>query len=313
MMKKTLLAAAATIALTAPTLADGVQINQLHRYTSGHTAWNTNSFWIEGDDGVAVIDAQLLASDARRLATQIKATGKRIAGVIVTHPHSDHFGGLAALKDEFGDFPIYATQGTADHFEGTHKQMLASYQMPNAFAEPLDERLVMPTNIVSGGDTIAIAGISFNIHDLGAGEAANNLVAYQPDLNVVFAGDTFYPFAHYYIGEGHIDGALEHLAFLKATFPADTYVMAGHTDPNRIASADPQIGYIKRFIEVVKEARAAEGALDANGRLTREARGAAVTKLMADYAHYDDFSFGSQTILTWNSFGVEAWLMAQKD
>lgn len=306
----------ATIALVCtiglPAMAADITPANLHRYVSNYKSWNTNSFWIEGKDGVALIDAQLLPSDARMLASQIKATGKKLAGVIITHPHSDHFGGLPVLRDEFGDFPVFAAKGTAEAFDGTHQQMLNSYKMPNAFGEALEERLVKPTHLVANGETITIAGIDFLIHDLGAGEAANNIVAYQKDLNVVFAGDTFYPFTHYYIGEGHIDGALSHLEFLKNTYASNTYVMPGHNDPSRVASADQQIAYINRFVGVIEEARKADGALDGNGRLTAEARSAAVAKLMHDFSSYDDFSFGSQTILTWNSYGVETWLMAKK-
>jgi len=309
------IAAAALIAASTSLSAMAADIGPaaLHRYVSNHISWNTNSYWIEGEDGIALIDAQLLPSDARRLAGQIKASGKPLAGVIVTHPHSDHFGGLPVLKDLFGDFPIYATQATADGFAPTLKQMLASYKMPNAFGEALDERLVMPTSVIKDGETVTIAGIDFEIHDLGAGEAADNIIAYQRDLNVVFAGDTFYPFAHYYVGEGHIGGVLKHLEFLKANFSEETYVLPGHNDASRIRAADQQIAYINKFVEAVKDARLADGALDTNGRLTREARGAVVEQLMQDYAAYDDYSFGSRTILTWNSYGVEAWLMAQKD
>ncbi|MFC4347916.1 MBL fold metallo-hydrolase [Kordiimonas lipolytica] len=307
------LAATALLAMSASLSASAADLHPsaLHRYVSNHIAWNTNSYWIEGEDGVALIDAQLLPSDARRLAAQIKASGKSLSGVIVTHPHSDHFGGLPVLKDLFGDFPIYATQGTADGFAPTLKQMLESYKMPNAFGEALDERLVMPTTIVKDGETVTIAGIDFEIHDLGAGEAADNISAYQKDLNIVFAGDTFYPYTHYYLGEGHIDGALSHLEFLKSTFSGDTHVLPGHNDASRIANADLQIAYINKLVAVIKDARAADGALDANGRLTPEARTAAVNKLMQDFAHYDDFAYGSKTILTWNSYGVGAWLKAK--
>jgi glyoxylase-like metal-dependent hydrolase (beta-lactamase superfamily II) len=309
MIKNAFKAAIVAATLSTNTFAADITMRGLHRYAANHTAWNTNSFWIEGENGIALIDAQLLVSDTKALAAQIKATGKPLAGVIVTHPHFDHFGGLPVLKDIFGDFPIYATQATADHFEGTHKQIIGGYKMPNAFGEALDERLAMPTHMVENGDTVSIAGINFKIHDLGAGEAANNIIVEQADLKVLFAGDVFYPHTHYYVGEGNVTGALSHLRYVQDNFPADMYVYAGHNDPTRVSSASVQIGYIETFIELVSSARQGASNIAENGRLTAPARKAIVDQMLKLYPAYDDFSFGAATILNWNSYGIEAELL----
>jgi len=277
---------------------------------SSHVAWNTNSYWIEGETGVALIDAQLLPSDARRLAQQIKATGKPLAGVIITHPHMDHFGGLPVLRDILGDFPVYASKVTRDTIPAVHSQILGAYRMPNAFGEALDSRVPEITHLLEDGDTLTLGGVALQVFVLGPGEAADNLIVYQEDLKAVFAGDTFYPFTHYYLGEGRISGVLGHLNYLKAHFGPDTYVMPGHNDPGRMASVDTQIRYVAKLVALVRAARQVSANMGDNGYLTERARAVVVAAMKQAFPGYDDFSFGADQILSWNSMGVETAILS---
>lgn len=57
-----------------------------------------NSFLIEGDDGVIIVDAmESVASGQKVYEAFREITDKPIKAVIVTHAHSDHFGGIAAF------------------------------------------------------------------------------------------------------------------------------------------------------------------------------------------------------------------------
>lgn len=309
-MVKVVLVVLAALVFAAGAVSAPVEVAQLHRYVSSHVAWNTNSYWIEGETGVALIDAQLLPSDARRLAQQIKATGKPLAGVIITHPHMDHFGGLPVLRDILGDFPVYASQATRDAVPGVHRQILGAYGMPNAFGEALDSRVPQITHLLQDGDTLTLGGVALQVFVLGPGEAADNLIVYQEDLNAVFAGDTFYPFTHYYLGEGRISGVLGHLNYLKTHFGPDTYVMPGHNDPGRMASVDTQMRYVAKLVALVRAARQVSANVGDNGYLTAQARAGVVAAMKTAFPGYDDFSFGADQILSWNSMGVETAILS---
>ena len=59
-----------------------------------------------------LIDAGI---SARRITNALKALDidpKELAGVLVTHEHSDHISGLATLTKQLS-FPLYASSGTA--------------------------------------------------------------------------------------------------------------------------------------------------------------------------------------------------------
>jgi glyoxylase-like metal-dependent hydrolase (beta-lactamase superfamily II) len=62
----------------------------VHTYRSGETGLFVNSYLVEGANGVVAIDARLLLSDGR-------AFRARFVGVLVTHPHPDHYNTITDL------------------------------------------------------------------------------------------------------------------------------------------------------------------------------------------------------------------------
>lgn len=78
----------------------------------------SNMTIVEGDTGVIVIDPLISAECAAAgLALYRKNRGDRpVTGVIYTHSHADHFGGVeGVLPDGAGDVPILAPQGFLEH------------------------------------------------------------------------------------------------------------------------------------------------------------------------------------------------------
>jgi Metallo-beta-lactamase superfamily len=67
-----------------------------------------NSYILYGPDGVVVVDSMLTVSDATRVREAVRASGRTMAGVVVTHPHPDHYAGLGHLVGDDA-VPIIAT------------------------------------------------------------------------------------------------------------------------------------------------------------------------------------------------------------
>ncbi len=67
-----------------------------------------------GSNNVHVmIDAGISGKRIEAGMNQMNLTTRDMAGVLITHEHSDHVGGLGVIARRYG-LPIYATQGTAD-------------------------------------------------------------------------------------------------------------------------------------------------------------------------------------------------------
>ena len=69
----------------------------VHTYRSGETGLFVNSYLVEGTEGVVAIDAPLLLSDGRAFRARLEALRKPLLGVLVTHPHPDHYNTISEL------------------------------------------------------------------------------------------------------------------------------------------------------------------------------------------------------------------------
>src|SRR5262245_53399149 len=68
-------------------------------YVSSNSGFSTNSFWIEGPEGLVLVDTQFLPSAAVEMVEWAeRATGKKAVLAFVLHANPDKFNGTAALQ-----------------------------------------------------------------------------------------------------------------------------------------------------------------------------------------------------------------------
>ena len=87
--------------LTCGSVASAQSHLQLRIFTSSPEGFSVNSTLVYGDKDAILIDSQFLLSEAHRLAAMILESKKNLTTVYITHPHPDHYFGLAVIKQAF--------------------------------------------------------------------------------------------------------------------------------------------------------------------------------------------------------------------
>ena len=84
----------------------------IHTYRAAEPGLHVNSYLVEAEAGVVVVDTNLLVSDIEALHARVRALNKPLLAILVTHPHPDHFNGVFGLVQD-SEVPVYAAASVA--------------------------------------------------------------------------------------------------------------------------------------------------------------------------------------------------------
>jgi hydroxyacylglutathione hydrolase len=154
--------------------------------------------------------------DAQLLLAHLGDIGARCAGILVTHGHFDHIGGVADLA-EATDVDVYMPDADRDMLE-----RYRDYAPPEIAGRPYK-----PDVLLHGGEMIDVAGISFETIPIPGHTRGH--VAFYAD-NCLFSGDLLFAGG---VGRVDLPGGdwatlLTSVRELNDRFPADTVVYPGH-------------------------------------------------------------------------------------
>ncbi len=228
-------------------------------YTSRPEAFLVNSYLVDTNAGIVVIDSQFLISEARELKDKINSTGKPLAAIFITHPHPDHFNGVGVLVEDAPNVPIYATQPTLNGIIAVEAQKRAFWTPIHGANYPVST--VLPNNILSSGKSVTIGGVTFCVEDIGEGETSNMTLIYVPAKNVLFAGDLAYHSVHPWLVESHSQAWLQQLAAVQQRYSTIQTVYVGHGAPGAMTMFAEQIDYITFFQALVRQYQSASGVM----------------------------------------------------
>jgi glyoxylase-like metal-dependent hydrolase (beta-lactamase superfamily II) len=206
-----------------------------------------NAFVIHGPDGLVVVDGMLTVSDAALVRQAIERANVPLAGVVVTHPHPDHYAGLFHLIDD-QDVPIVATR-TVDEVirrDDASKNDVVGPMMGDEW--PTTRRF--PNRLVDNGDEVRLGGLTLVVEEVGPGESHSDSL-WRLDSGTIFAGDITYNGMHAYLADGHWEQWLATLAHLERALPADVTLHVGHGPSAGREALAAQREYIETFIDAV--------------------------------------------------------------
>jgi glyoxylase-like metal-dependent hydrolase (beta-lactamase superfamily II) len=219
-------------------------------FSSVEQAFLVNSFIIETDSGLVLVDTQFLTSSARALVLAIRERGKPLLGVVITHPHPDHFNGASEIQQHWPGVPIYATQSTIDIIRTTEARKRLAWTP--VYGDDYPPHTALPTHPVSAGEVIVIDGLELVLDDLGAGESEDITVVYLPQTRALIVSDLVYHRVHPWLAEGRTRQWLQQIAAVHSRYASAHAVYAGHGQPGTMELLSEQADYLMVFRELVR-------------------------------------------------------------
>lgn len=180
---KRLLLATATLGFAAHAAAAEPALS-LDVYNPGAAAiFPVTSVLVSGKRDAILVDAQFGKSQAEQLVEKIRASGKQLTTIYISHGDPDYYFGLDTLTQAFPKAKVVASQPTVDHIKATVEGKLAFWG-PKMGADVPAKTLVPQ---VLKGDSLTLEGQKLDIIGLD-GKQPDRTFVWIPSIKAVVGG-----------------------------------------------------------------------------------------------------------------------------
>lgn len=244
----------ACVALTGQAMA----ADPLHLdvYNPGHDAlFPVSSVIVSGEREAVLVDAQFGKAQADQVAERLRASGKRLTTIYISHGDPDYYFGLDTLTQAFPDAKVVASAATVAHIRQTMDAKLA-YWGPQMGADK-PAKLVVPQ--VLAGNRLELEGQALEVVGLDGPQPERSFV-WIPSIKAVVGGVVVSENIHVWMADtqsaqSHTDW-LATLAHIEKLAPRT--VIPGHYLGQSSRSLDAvrfTAGYIRTFDSETAKAR----------------------------------------------------------
>lgn len=256
--------AATEAATTAEAVEPAAQPLTTEIYNPGEKAiFAVTSVLVSGARDAILIDAQFSTLDAQKVADLIRASGKRLTTIYISHGDPDYYFGLETLKQAFPDAKILATPQTIAHIKETSAGKLVYWAPILGAGAP--KQAVIPEPLQ--GDSLSLEGRQLQIVGLD-GPTPDRSFVWIPSIKTVAGGISVMAGEHVWMADtqtpqSHADW-LATLARIESLQPAR--VIPGHFAPGApqdLRAVRFTADYIKAYDEQTAKAKDSAGLIAA--------------------------------------------------
>lgn len=161
---------------------------KLQVFTGTPEGFLVNSTLVSGQKDAILIDTQFTLADAKKVAEAVKATGKTLTTVYVTHSHPDHYFGFPAIKEVFPNAKLVALPVIVTEIQQTWEGKVKQWK-------PLYKDAITATPVVPeplAGTTLELEGEKLEVVGGVQGDDAQNSYVWIPSLKAAIVGDIAY-------------------------------------------------------------------------------------------------------------------------
>jgi glyoxylase-like metal-dependent hydrolase (beta-lactamase superfamily II) len=219
----------------------------VHTYRSGESGLFVNSYLVEGADGVVAVDAPLLLSDGRAFRARLEAIRKPLLGVLVTHPHPDHYNTIGELLAG-EEVPVIAHRDVDREIRA--KDEAKRSQWRPMFGDEWPASATFPNRTVTDEESVALGDLRFTAWDFGPCESESETIWLLGDGQTAFVGDLAFNGTHAYLADAHTDAWLDAIDRGEEALAGVRTLYVGHGAPGVPAILADQ----RRYLLMAREA-----------------------------------------------------------
>jgi glyoxylase-like metal-dependent hydrolase (beta-lactamase superfamily II) len=235
--------------LLALALAAALQVQAI---TASPEGFSVNSTLVSGDKDAVLIDADFTLPDAGKVVEAIKASGKNLTTIYVTHSHPDHYFGVVALHKAFPKAKIVALPAAVEEIKKTWAGKVKQWKP--IYKDAITDKPLLPQPLQ--GNSLTLEGQKLEIQGGLQGDDKDNSYVWIPSIKTVITGDIVFDGVYPWTADSTPAERKDWIASLdKIAALNPDKVVPGHQKPER--KQDPSnLQFTKEYLTFYDEAAA---------------------------------------------------------